>query len=144
MSRMEESYWHRKDEIGVASQVSNMPVQGDILLCSSRLTHSQRNSQDSIGTKLGCGQNQGVRLLRRQPPVQRVHLPAQPWAHHSSDGTPRSSPAASHTLYFPGQKRGRNYICSLCRPSRASDCLSSPDPQQRGPARKKRLLRRGG
>lgn len=142
---MEESYWHRKDEIGVAGQVSNVPVQGDILLCSSCLAHSQRNSQDSIGTKLGCGQNQGgVRLCRQQPPAQRVPLPAQPWAHHSSDSAPRSSPAASHALYFPGQTKGMNYICSLCRPSQASDCLSSLDPQQRGPTRKKQLLRRGG
>lgn len=38
---MEDSYWHRKDEIGVACQVSNVPVQGDILLCSSCLAHSQ-------------------------------------------------------------------------------------------------------
>lgn len=41
-----------EDDFGVASEVSNMAIQGNTLLCCTSLAHSQGDAQDSISTKL--------------------------------------------------------------------------------------------
>lgn len=43
---------HREDDIGVASQVSNVAVERNALLCCTSLAHSQGDAQDGISTKL--------------------------------------------------------------------------------------------
>lgn len=72
--------------------------------------------------------------------------PCQPSFGVTTALTVPPTPALQSPVLFTSQAKKilRNYICSLCHPSQASGCLSSLDPQQRGPARKKELLRRVG
>lgn len=45
------AYGNRKNDFGVASQISNVAVEGDALLRCTSLAHSQGHAQDGIGTK---------------------------------------------------------------------------------------------
>ncbi len=42
----------REDDLRVASQVSDVAVKGNALLCCTSLAHSQGDAQDGISTKL--------------------------------------------------------------------------------------------
>lgn len=42
----------REDELGVASKVGNVPVEGDALLSSSGLGNGHGDSQDGVGSEL--------------------------------------------------------------------------------------------
>ena len=42
----------REDDFRVASEVSNVAVEGNALLCCTSLAHSQGDTQDGISTEL--------------------------------------------------------------------------------------------
>lgn len=50
---MRSAYRDRKDDLRVASQVGDVAVERDALLCCAGLAHSQGDAQDGISTKLG-------------------------------------------------------------------------------------------
>lgn len=75
----------------------------------------------ALAPNLAVGKG-GDRLFRWQYPAQWVPLPAQAWAHHSSDSAPRSSPAASHARNFLAKKREELHLFSV--PSISSIRLS--------------------
>lgn len=47
------AYGDGEDDFGVASQVGDVAVEGNALLCCASLAHSQGDAQDGISTKLG-------------------------------------------------------------------------------------------
>lgn len=47
------AYRDREDDFGVASQVGDVAVERNALLCCASLAHSQGDAQDGISTKLG-------------------------------------------------------------------------------------------
>lgn len=49
-----KTYRNWKDNFWVASEVSNVAVQWDALLCCAGLAHSQGDPQNGVGTKLSC------------------------------------------------------------------------------------------
>lgn len=51
-SKCNHAYWDREDDFRVASQLSDVAVEGYALLCCTSLAHSQGDSQDGISTKL--------------------------------------------------------------------------------------------
>lgn len=54
MTETNHYHAHRdwKDDFRVASEVSNMAIQGNALLCCTSLAHSQGDTQYGISTKL--------------------------------------------------------------------------------------------
>lgn len=46
------SYGDGEDHMFVASQVGDVAVQGNALLCCASLAHSQGDAQDGVSTKL--------------------------------------------------------------------------------------------
>lgn len=47
-----DTHRDRKDDISVASKISNVAVEGHALLCCTSLAHSQGDAKDGISTKL--------------------------------------------------------------------------------------------
>lgn len=45
------AYRNRENDFMVASQISNVAVEGDALLCCTGLAHSQGHAQDGVSTK---------------------------------------------------------------------------------------------
>lgn len=45
------AYRNRENDFRVASQISNVAVEGDALFCCTSLAHSQGHAQDGVSTK---------------------------------------------------------------------------------------------
>lgn len=52
LKRRRRAYRNRENDFLVASQISNVAVEGDALLCCTSLAHSQGHAQDGVGTEL--------------------------------------------------------------------------------------------
>lgn len=77
LSKYEYAHRDREDDFRVTSQVSDVAVQWHALLCCTSLAHSQGDTKDGVSTKLSCGKENKVPLIKGTAP--RSLLVTQFW-----------------------------------------------------------------